>query len=246
MENTGSENSSVGFVGLKMFSDPVEGFEMLSRRPKFIAMTLFIAICVMLLSGAVIGTVGFETIVEKQITNSPQLAELSREEKQEIIAAQSSPVLMYISIAVGGLATFGMMLLGGLYYWFSMNALGGKVRFPHGVAVFAYSSLPSTVLLVIANLIVLAVKPLDEITALAGRSSGLVQANLSVVLDTDASPALRALLESLDFFALIGWVLAVIGIKVVGKLTTGSAVGIVALSALFGIALRVGGMALFG
>jgi len=81
---------------------------------------------------------------------------------------------------------------------------------------------------------------------LAGRSSGLVQANLSVVLDTDASPALRALLESLDFFALIGWVLAVIGIKVVGKLTTGSAVGIVALSALFGIALRVGGMALFG
>lgn len=240
------ESGGGGNIAVKMFLDPTEGFRALYSRPVFISVSVIIALCVMVLSIAIIETVGFERIVAEQINNSPQLADLSREQKQEIIEAQSSPVMKYIAFVGGGLATLALMLLGGLYYWFAMNAMGAKVRFPHGVAIFAYSSLPPTILLVVANLIVIALKPVEEIAALAGRNSGLVQANLSVLLGSDTSPALRALLESLDFFAIIGWVLAVIGIAVVGKVTKGTAVGIVALGALFGIATRVSVSALFG
>lgn len=240
------ESTTGGNIAFKMFIDPAEGFRTLSTTPVFIAVSLVVALCVMVLSIAIIETVGFERIVAEQINNSPQTADLPKEQRQEIIESQSSPVIKYVAFAGGGIATLVFVLLGGLYYWFAMNALGAKVRFPHGVAVFSYSSLPPTVLLVVSNLVVLALKPVDEIAALAGRNSGLVQANLSVLLGSDSSPALRALLESLDFFAIIGWILAALGIRIVGKVSTGTAVGIVALGALFGIAVRVAGSALFG
>lgn len=239
------ESGGGGNIALKMFLDPAEGFRVLYSRPVFISVSVIIALCVMVLSIAIIETVGFEGIVAEQINNSPQLADISREQRQEIIETQSSPVMKYIAFVGGGIGTLVFVLLGGLYYWFAMNAMGANVRFPHGVAVFAYSSLPPTILLVVANLIVIAVKPVEEIAALAGRSSGLVQANLSILLSSDASPALRALLESLDFFAIIGWVLAALGIGIVGKVSKGTAVGIVALGALFGITIRVAGSALF-
>jgi hypothetical protein len=245
-DETVQESQNHGNVALQIFLDPYRAFNSLLIKPSFIFVTLLVALSVMILSAAIIETVGFDEIIAEQINNSPQLANLPNEQRKEIIQTQSVPIMKYVAISAGGFATLAMLLIGGLYYWFSMSALGGKVRFPHGVAVFSYSSLPPTVLLVLSNLVVLAVKPADEVVALAGKGRGLIQANFSILLGADASPALRAFLESVDLFALLGWVLAVIGIRVVGKVSLATSIGIVALGGLFGIALRVTIAAMFG
>jgi len=245
-DETIQENQSQGNVALQIFLDPYRAFNSLLIKPSFILVSLLVALSVMVLSAAIIETVGFDQIIAEQINNSPQLANLPNEQRKEIIQTQSMPIMKYVAISAGGFGTLAMLLIGGLYYWFAMSALGGKVRFPHGVAVFSYSSLPPTVLLVLSNLVVLAVKPADEVVALAGKGRGLIQANFSILLGADASPALRAFLESVDLFALLGWVLAVIGIRVVGKVSLATSIGIVALGGLFGIALRVTIAAMFG
>ena len=242
-ENTEIESGS---AALKMFIEPSAGFRILRDKPVFFGAIICIALLTITLSASIIETVGFENIIKERMNASSQMNDLPDEKRQEIIAMQSGPVMKYFAIVSGGIASIAVMFLGGLYYWFSMNAMGSKVRFPHGVAVWAYSSLPPLVLVTIANIVVLAVKPVEDISLSSTSSSGVVNAGPAILLGSDSSPALMALLSSLDFFSLLGWVLAVIGIKIVGKLSTTTAVGIVALMALFGIAARVAIAALFG
>jgi hypothetical protein len=229
-----------------MFTNPSAGFESLRDRPVFFGAVLLVSVLAVALSALIIEAVGFENIVANQIRNSPQLASMPAEEKAQLIASQSSVVWKYFSIFAGALGVLAVMFLGGLYYWFAMNALGSKVRYPHGVAVWAYSTVPTMVLVFVANVVVVAFKPVEEISLNMQSSTGLVQANLGMLLDSSASPALIALLSGLDMFSFIGWVLAFVGIKVVGRLSASSALGIVVLSALAGITVMVAAATLFG
>jgi hypothetical protein len=247
MQKSEETNGTVGGSPLlKMFIEPSAGFQILSDKPSFLGATLFVAVLSVALSLMIIETIGFERIIEQRINESGQLADLPLENKQEIIAGQSGDLMKYFTISAGGIASVAVIFLGGLYYWFSMNALGSKARFPHGVAIWAYSSIPPLILVILANVIVLAIKPLEELDFSADSATGLVKASPAVFLSSDTSPALVAFLSSLDLFSFIGWVFAVIGIKTIGKLSLGTSIGIVGLMALFGIAVRVVIAAAFG
>ena len=95
------------------------------------------------------------------------------------------------------------------------------------------------------SLLVLFLKNVDEIEI--GRAQqGLIQANPGFFLDVKAQPVLNALLSSFDLFSLIGWIFAVIGLKVVGKLSSAAAWSIVLLMALIGTTIKVIVALMFG
>jgi hypothetical protein len=58
-------------------------------------------------------------------------------------------------------------------------------------------------------------------------------------IDGTQSPVLTTLLGTFDFFLIWGWILAVIGLQKLGKISAGSAWAIVLILALLGIAFRV-------
>jgi len=234
-----TKNTETGSPFLKLFIEPSAGFRLLLDRPRFFGVTVFIAILTIALSASIIETVGFENMIEQRVNESRQFADMPPDKRQELVAMQSGPLMKVLAIGSGGIASVAIIFLGGLYYWFSMTALGSKVRFPHGVAVWAYSSVPPLILVTIANLVVLALKPVEDMDLALDSAGVLVKANPTIFLAADSSPAVLALVSSLDFFSLMGWVLAVIGIKTVGKLSGATALGIVGLMALFGIAARV-------
>jgi hypothetical protein len=110
----------------------------------------------------------------------------------------------------------------------------------HAVSVWIYSSIPPTVVAMIANFIVLALKSSDEID-LASSQRGVIQANPSFLIDGKAQPVLATIIGTLDLFMIWGWILAAIGLRITNRISSGSAWGIVIIFALLGILGRVVG-----
>jgi hypothetical protein len=138
-----------------------------------------------------------------------------------------------------------VIFVGGLIYWLGANAMGGDARYLHGVSVWVYSWFPPFVVSMILNTVVLFLKSADDIDVVAS-SGGLIQANPSMLIDGKAQPVLNALLSSIDLFAIWGWILAAIGLRVVAKLTSGTAWAVVMILALTGIAIKVVWALFFG
>ncbi len=106
-----------------------------------------------------------------------------------------------------------------------------------GLSTYVYASLPPTLVAMLANILILFLKSADEID-FAASQGGLIQANPSFLIGK-GSPVLSALLATFDLFSIWGWILAAIGLKIVGKISTGAAWGIVLILALIGVAFRV-------
>ncbi|HLA95674.1 MAG TPA: YIP1 family protein, partial [Pyrinomonadaceae bacterium] len=120
------------------------------------------------------------------------------------------------------------------------KAFGGNGRYLHGLSVWVYSSIPPTVVGMIANFAVMAIKAADEIDITASQR-GVIQANPSLFVDGKAYPVLATVIGTFDLFFIWGWVLAAIGLRITNKLSSGSAWGVVIIFALIGTLMRVVG-----
>lgn len=108
----------------------------------------------------------------------------------------------------------------------------------HALSVWIYSSIPPAVVGMVANMIVLIFKSVDEIDLTASQR-GLIHANPGLFLDGKAMPVLTTIVSTIDLFAIWGWVLAAIGLRITNKLTSGSAWAVVLMITLIGLAFRV-------
>ena len=236
-----SEAATLGNI----FFEPGNTFEDLRRKPRFVLAGIIIIILVTLFQVLFIQKVGYERIVKERIEANPMTERMSKEDKETAIRQQSSPIVKAISYAAVPIVFVVLFLLGGLVYWLGANAMGGSARFLHGVSVWVYSSLPPTIVFMLANFLVLMLKSPDDIDIMRSQS-GLIQANPSFFIDAKAQPVIAALLSTIDFFAIWGWVLAAIGLQKVAKISSGAAWGVVLILALVGVTARVVMALLFG
>jgi hypothetical protein len=231
--------SEVGTLG-GIFFEPGKTFEDLRRKPRFILASLIMMLVFSAFNFLYINKVGFEQIIRARIDSNERIQQMPPEQKQAIIDQQSGPIVKAISYAAPPIVLIIMFLIGGLIYWLGANAMGGTATFLRGVSVWVYSSFPPTVVSMLANILVLFLKSTDDID-IATSQSGLVHANPSFFIDTKAMPVLGAVLATFDVFFIWGWILAAIGLRIVGKISTGAAWAIVLIVALLNIAARVVG-----
>jgi hypothetical protein len=229
--------SEVGTLG-SIFFEPGETFADLRRKPRFLLAGLIIIIAATTFNFLFIQKVGFENIIRARLESNSQVAQLPAEQKQAIIAQQSGPIVKAISYAAIPVVLIIVFLIGGLIYWGGANVMGGNATFAGGLSVWIYSSFPPTVVSMLANILILFLKSTDDID-IATSQNGLVRANPSFLVDMHSQKVLGALLGTFDLFFIWGWILAAIGLRVVGKISTGSAWAIVLFGALFNIAFRV-------
>lgn len=233
-----AQMSEVGTLA-GIFFEPGRVFEDLRRKPRFILAMILIALSVTAYSLALnykVGEAGIRKVIVEQLDKSPQMQSASKEDKQKAIDMQMSiqgvvkytvPVFVVIII-----------LLGSLLYFLGVKAFGGSGGFLHALSVFAYSMLPPTLVSMIGSLIVLAFKSADDIDLMASQR-GTLQANLGVLVDSTANPVLSTLLSVFDLFAIWGWVLAAIGLRIVNRFSSGTAWAIVLIFAVIGALFRV-------
>ncbi len=228
-----------------IFIEPGRTFEDMRRKPRFLMAGILIIIASSIFQVLFIQKAGYENIVRARIESSPQTEQMTKEQKDQIVRQQSGPLFKAIGYGILPIALAVIFLLGGLLYWLGANAMGGSARFLHGLSVWVYSSFPPTVLFMIANIIVLFLKPIEEID-LTSTQGGLIQANPSFFIDGKSQPVLAALLSGLDLFAIIGWFLAAIGLQKVAKISSGASWAIVLILGLVGITAKVVWAMIFG
>jgi uncharacterized membrane protein (DUF485 family) len=239
------EMSEIATVG-NIFLEPGRTFEDLRRKPRFLIAGLIIILLVTAFTfvfSAKIGPEGMRRFISQQIEKNPQAAGLSPEQKEKSIALQLTiqSVIKYILpifIIIG-------FLIGALLYWLASKAFGGELRYTQAISVWVYSGLPTTVVAILANFIVLFLKSADEID-IAVSQRGLIQANLAFFVDAKAMPLVATLLSTVDLFQIWAWILAAIGLKKVAKLSSSSAWTIVLILAAVGLIFRIIGTLISG
>ena len=229
--------SEVGTLG-GIFFEPGATFEDLRRKPRFI-MAALISVAMLAMFIVSFNTkLGYERIARERLEASSWYQNQTPEGKDAMLKSQTSPVVKAITYVVAPLFFFASFFIGGLIYWGATNAMGGSMSFLRGVAVWVYSGFPPMVVSMLANILVLLLKSPDDID-IAASQNGLVQANPSFFINAKDSPVLGAILGTFDLFFIWGWILAAIGLRIVGKISTGAALAIVLIVALLNVAVRV-------
>lgn len=239
------EMSEIGTVA-NVFFEPGRTFEDLRKKPRFIIAGLIVIVFITAFTFAFtakIGPAAMKRFMAQQIDKSPQAAGLSPEQKNQSIELQMT-IQAVVRYALPVFIIIGF-LLGALIYWLGAKAMGGEMSYTQALSVWIYSSLPPTVVGILANFIVMFLKSADDMD-IADSQRGLVHANPSFFIDSKAMPVVATLLSVLDLFQIWAWILAAIGLRKTGKLSSASAWTIVFVLALIGVAFRVFGAVMSG
>lgn len=229
--------SEVGTLG-SIFFEPGRTFEDLRRKPRFIMASLISVIVFMMFFAAFNSKIGHERIARERLEGSSWYQNQPPDMQKKMIEQQSSPITQYVTMGITPIILLLTFFIGGLLYWGGVNAMGGSISYLRSVAVWVYSGFPPIVVSMLANLLILFLKSPDDIDIVTGQQ-GLLHANPSFFINTKAMPVLGAILGTFDIFFIWGWILAAIGLRIVGKISTGAAWAIVLLVALLNVASRV-------
>lgn len=245
---TGPETPQMSEAGTiaGIFFEPGRTFEDLRRKPRFIIGAIIVALLATAYGFGLyykVGDEGMRRFTAEQLDKSPQTQGMSREQKEGAIDLQMKiqngvrfaiPVFVIISF-----------LIGGLLYFLGTKAFGGTGGFLHSMSVWIYSSIPPAVLSMIGSFLVMAIKSADDID-IAASQRGLLQANPAFLIDGKEHPILATVLGTFDLFAIWGWVLAAIGLRITNRLSSGSAWAIVLILAVIGTLFRIVGAVFSG
>jgi hypothetical protein len=236
--------SEVATLG-NIFIEPGRTFEDLKRKPRFIMAGVIVSLLIAGYAWGLyykVGDAGMRDFTSEQLDKNPQTASLQGEARKSAIdmslmiqtgVRYAVPVFVFISLFIGG-----------LIYFAGAKAFGGSGGYMHALSVWVYSSLPPTVVGMIANFIVLAFKSTDDIS-IGASQRGVLHANPSILVDGATHPVLATFLATFDVFFIWGWILAAIGLRVTNRLSSGAAWGVVILLAVIGTLFRLG-MAFLG
>ncbi len=222
-----------------IFFEPGRVFEDLRRKPRFILGSILIALLftayVFGLTSKV-GEAGIRRAVMEQLDRSPQGSSMSQEQKENAVSINLT-IQKYTRFAMP-VFVFITLLIGGLIYFLAAKAFGGNGGFLHGLSVWVYSSIPPTVIGMIANFLVLMLKSADDIDLTASQR-GVIHANPGFLLNGKEMPVLTTIVSTIDVFMIWGWILAAIGLRITNRLSSGSAWAAVVIVALVGVLFRV-------
>ncbi len=221
-----------------IFFEPGNVFEDLRRKPRFIIGMVIIALLVTAYAFGLyykVGEAGMRRFTVEQIEKSPQTQSLSAEQKAQQVDL-SMTIQSGVRYAMPVIVVVGLFI-GGLVYFLGTKAFGGDGGFLHSLSVWIYSFLPPTVVGMLANFIVMAIKSVDEID-IAASQRGLLQANPAFLIGKE-NPILATLVGTLDLFMIWGWVLAAIGLRITNRLSSGSAWAIVIIVGVIGVLIRL-------
>lgn len=219
-----------------IFFEPSKAFEALRERPRFLVAGLIVFLLTCLVTLVLHVRVDMGQVMRDRMERSPNAAQQTEAQKEmgarvaKIVGAVGVPVAVIAMIA-GGAALY---LLGGL-------AFGGTLNYKKALAVWTYSWVPPAVLGTIIGIAVLLLKNPEEVDP-----EHMMVTNPGAFMSEGSSAVLVALLSQFDILRFYGMFLAALGLRKVGKLSSGGSWAIVLGLWLIGAILRVGSAAIFG
>jgi len=228
-----------------IFFEPGRTFEALRERPRFLVAGLILVLLTLLVTVLLFQKINFEQAMRNTIENSPRAEEMTPEQKEQIIGYQTGALGKSLAFGAPVLGTAVVLAVGGAIYLLGTSLMGGRMNYKQAISVWAYSSIPPAVLGSIIAIVLLLVKSPDDID-LNKPGAGLAVTNLGALIGSGGLPVLRAALSWFDLFTFFGMFLAAMGLRIVGRLSSGAAWAIVIALWLLGMAGSVVRAAFFG
>jgi Yip1 domain len=219
-----------------IFFEPGRVFEALRERPRFLAAGLILLMLTIVVTVVLFLRVDMGQFIRDQMDKSPRNAQMSEQEKEmgvkfgKIIGAVAVPASVPITIAAGA-----------ALYMLGVMAFGGSITYKQSLSVWAYSSLPPTVLGTIVAIMVLFLKSSDQVNP-----ERLLVTNPGAFMGPDTSAVLTAVLAQFDLLRFYGLFLAALGLRKVARMSSGAAWGVVITLWLLGAIIKVASAAIFG
>ena len=181
--------------------------------------------------------------MRQQMEKSPRAASMTPEQKETAIKMQSGAVGKTIAYVIPVVAVAVLFSAGAGLYLLGVMAMGGVMSYKQAISVWAYSSLPPAVLGTLVGVIVLLMKPADSIDL--AHPESITQANLGVLASSTSGP-IYAFLSQMDLFQFYGLFLAALGLRKIGRISSGTAWTIVLAFFVIKVLGKVGWSAMFG
>lgn len=219
-----------------IFFEPGETFKVLRARPRFLIAGIVMVVIFMAYYSTFVWRVGSEAIARAQIES--RSADATPEQIEQGLAMQNNPIVKAVTYASFPVVFAVIFAAGAGLYLLGTMLLGKSLSYKQALSVWVYSSYPPMVVYVVINILLLFLKSVEDIDPTA-INSGIARANPAVLIDTKAQPVLGTILGSFDLIQFYGLFLGAIGLKILGKLSSGSAWTIVLAIWFVGLLLRV-------
>lgn len=227
-----------------IFFEPGRTFEALRERPRFLVAAIIIVVISMAVTFLIFNKIDYAAFMREQIMKGPRASQMTPEQVDAAVGFYNGPIGKVVVYLFPFIGTVVFIAAGGALYLLGSMLMGGAIRYKQALSVWTYSSFAPGVLSAVLAVIVVLLTPAEDINPT--QPGGLVRANLAVLLPHGSSPALGALLGSFDLFTFYGLFLAALGLRKVGKLSSGSAWTVALGLWLLGVLLKVGWAAAFG
>jgi len=232
---TGAEMSTAETL-TGIFFEPSRTFEALRARPRFLVAGIVLLVLACLVTVLLYTRVDMGQYIRDRIEKSPQAAQMSDAQKDMQVKMGKNLGMLAIPVSVPIILAGGAAL-----YLLGVLAFGGSISYKKSLAVWAYSSIPPSVLGALIAILVLFLKSADSIDP-----EHMVATNPAVLLGEDASKILVAVLSQFDLLRFYGIFLAALGLRKVAKISSTQAWGVVIALWAIGALLRIGSAAIFG
>jgi hypothetical protein len=222
---------------------PVKTFQSIAARPTWVAALVILALIGAGLGQLVNARTDQRQMIEKQMAKFGQ--HLTQEQLDQAVerAKHPNPVLRVLSAAVGVVFQSLIYLVPAALFFIIFKLAGSELTFKSAFSTYLYSAVPITIGLLLSIPIILSRASVQPVDAMTGR---LLASSPSFFLPEGSSMALRGALSAFDVFNLWSVVLAVVGYRIVARVSTTAAAAAALVLFLLGIGLRVLTASFFG
>ena len=217
---------------------PVATFEAIARRPTWLVPLLLWVAVSFAFTNVMLPRIDFDRLIRGQFEK--RNVTMPEERIQSIVASQkrSAPVIYNVSAVV---IPSVFTLFVALVCWGGFKAFGWDLTFRQSFGITAHAFLPT----VLSTLVFLPVL-LKQETVDPRTMGDLLMSNLGFLVDRSSSPAVHAILQSIDVFSIWTAALLVIGLSAAARIRRGPAAGVVVTLWVLLILIKAGFAALFG
>ncbi|HMF58686.1 MAG TPA: YIP1 family protein [Pyrinomonadaceae bacterium] len=239
-EEPAGPKMSMGETLASIFFEPGRTFEALRARPRFLIAGLILIVAYMIFSTLYFQKIGYERIVRAQADQQRAKSNATEEQVEQGVQFQLKPAFKVFRLLSPIIGFVIVIAAGAALYLLGAMLMGRGISYKQALSVWVYSSLPPTVLIMLLNIVLLFIHPPeDDAEVLQGAGRGLVHANPSILVNGTDHPVLATALGSIDAFAIYGLFLGALGLRLVGKMSSGTAWTIVLGLWIIGLVLRV-------
>jgi len=219
-----------------IFFEPSRTYEALRARPRFLVAGLILLVLAVVVTVLLYARVDMGQYMRERIQSSPNAAQLTEEQIEMQVNIGKTFGMIAIPLSVPVVIAGGAAL-----YLLGVMVFGGSITYRKSLSVWVYSSIPQSVIGALLAILILFIKSPDSIDP-----EHMVVTNPGALFGEDASKVLVAFLSQFDLLRFYGLFLAALGLRKVGKLSSGAAWGVVITLWVIGTVLRVGSAAIFG